>query len=263
MGMENINGGTIPETAGAWIRLPKSGALEQFYGCSDIAIGASDVTTGQVSPNVPVVVPKGDVDDRKWQELVDHDRKWQEHVNQSCPKFHWANVLTKLNEDWPINVVILAFTRFQYIHFRKTVPPHGSHFRDDWTELKTTPPPGDHVFQRTKTIFQNAAQISLKRMKTDTPRHGSHVFNDLLIRKTALPRRPYNIRTNVLTKKTTSTPGGHKKAAPHIGKLRKDIFTTSNPTKGKLKPSGGHVFERTIARVLTRKTAPHPGGHVF
>ncbi|KAH3799741.1 uncharacterized protein LOC127836919 isoform X1 [Dreissena polymorpha] len=46
------------------------GPQEQFYGCSDIAIGASDVTTGQVSPNVPVVVPEGDVDDRKWQDLV-------------------------------------------------------------------------------------------------------------------------------------------------------------------------------------------------
>ncbi|KAH3800335.1 hypothetical protein DPMN_153968 [Dreissena polymorpha] len=45
------------------------GNQEQFYGCSDISIGASGVTTGQVSPNV--VVPKGDIDDRKWQELVD------------------------------------------------------------------------------------------------------------------------------------------------------------------------------------------------
>ncbi|KAH3741407.1 hypothetical protein DPMN_048132 [Dreissena polymorpha] len=71
---------------------------------------------------------------------------------------HETNVLTKFHEDWTKNVTS-----------RKIAPPSGGHFHDDWAKIvtsrvltrflysnigNTAPPPGGHVFQRTRTIFE-------------------------------------------------------------------------------------------------------------
>ncbi|KAH3747508.1 hypothetical protein DPMN_181935 [Dreissena polymorpha] len=60
-----------------------------------------------------------------------------------------TNLLTKFHEDWTINVASRVL--------RKTAPPPGGHFHDDWAKIvtsrvftrNTAPPPGGHVFQRT------------------------------------------------------------------------------------------------------------------
>ncbi|KAH3880352.1 hypothetical protein DPMN_004266 [Dreissena polymorpha] len=48
-----------------------------------------------------------------------------------------TNVLTNLHEDWTINVTSRVLTKFYYSHI-----------------MKTAPPPGGHVFQPSKTIFE-------------------------------------------------------------------------------------------------------------
>ncbi|KAH3807828.1 hypothetical protein DPMN_136176 [Dreissena polymorpha] len=74
-----------------------------------------------------------------------------------------TKVLTKFHENWAKNVTSRVLTCFQYIHIEKNALPTGRHvFSLIWTifelvqeinktnqKLKTAPPTGGHVFQRT------------------------------------------------------------------------------------------------------------------
>ncbi|KAH3845449.1 hypothetical protein DPMN_087730 [Dreissena polymorpha] len=74
-----------------------------------------------------------------------------------------TNVLTKFHENWAKNVTSRVFTCFHYIHKEKNAPPIGGNvFSPIWTissekpikPMKTAPPTGSHVFQRTGTTFE-------------------------------------------------------------------------------------------------------------
>ncbi|KAH3751005.1 hypothetical protein DPMN_185546 [Dreissena polymorpha] len=104
------------------------------------------------------------------------------------PGGHISYILTRFHEHWTKNVTPRVLTSFfNYVNIRKITPPPGGHvflpirtiiklnrciqeanvltkFHEDWTKnvtsrvfrlftSKTAPPPGDHVFQRTGTIF--------------------------------------------------------------------------------------------------------------
>ncbi|WAR15625.1 hypothetical protein MAR_005730 [Mya arenaria] len=58
------------------------GQQEQFYGCSDIAIGKPSVKTGMTSPDVEV--PAGDFDERLW-------RTFNDTCACNCPQVSMAN----------------------------------------------------------------------------------------------------------------------------------------------------------------------------
>ncbi|KAH3846332.1 hypothetical protein DPMN_088632 [Dreissena polymorpha] len=71
-----------------------------------------------------------------------------------------TNLPTEFHEDWTINVASRVLTR-------KTAPPPGGHFHDDWAKMNTSPPPGGHVFQRTGTIFELNQHILHEDVKCD------------------------------------------------------------------------------------------------
>ncbi|KAH3714863.1 hypothetical protein DPMN_057565 [Dreissena polymorpha] len=102
-----------------------------------------------------------------------------------------TNVLTKFHENWAKNVTSRVFACFHYILIEKTAPPTGGlvfftiwtifelflyinktnvliKFHDDWEKnpfllykyKENCPvPPGSHVFQRTRTIFELNSRI--------------------------------------------------------------------------------------------------------
>ncbi|KAH3814901.1 hypothetical protein DPMN_143418 [Dreissena polymorpha] len=49
-----------------------------------------------------------------------------------------AIFLTKFHEDWPMNVANRALTKFHCSHIKKTAPPPGGHFNEDWTIIVTS-----------------------------------------------------------------------------------------------------------------------------
>ncbi|KAH3717210.1 hypothetical protein DPMN_059991 [Dreissena polymorpha] len=146
--------------------------------------------------------------------------------------FIGTNVLTKFHEDWPINVANI---------------------------VTTPPPPGGHVFQQTITIFKLTQAI---------------------------------VSTNVQIKKNAPSPCGHfhEHWTTNVTfRVLTRFYNTVKPYKENCPPHGGHVFHSTgtifklvqdiigihvltkfhedwtknvTSRVLTRKTATPPGGHL-
>ncbi|KAH3693991.1 hypothetical protein DPMN_081430 [Dreissena polymorpha] len=57
-----------------------------------------------------------------------------------------TNVVTKFHEDWIIHEASRVLTRIYYSHFIHII-------------IKTAPPPGSHVLQRTATMFKHAQDI--------------------------------------------------------------------------------------------------------
>ncbi|KAH3840354.1 hypothetical protein DPMN_113801 [Dreissena polymorpha] len=53
-------------------------------------------------------------------------------------KIDKTHILTKFYEDWTKNVTSKVFTCFHYIHIKKTAPPPGGDFHDDWAEFVTS-----------------------------------------------------------------------------------------------------------------------------
>ncbi|KAH3848215.1 hypothetical protein DPMN_090574 [Dreissena polymorpha] len=167
------------------------------------------------------------------------------------------NLLTKFHKDWTINVA---------------------------SRVKNAPPPGGHVFKATKTIFDLIQDMIGTNLLTK--------FHE---------DRKINVASRVLTRKNAPPPGGHVfQPTGIIFELVQDIFNEDRTINmapipyiaiyGKMPPLGSHVFQanatifelihdiiktnlltkfhedRTInvaSRVLTRKNAPPPGGHVL
>ncbi|KAH3797549.1 hypothetical protein DPMN_151132 [Dreissena polymorpha] len=88
-----------------------------------------------------------------------------------------TNVLTKLHEDWTINVTSRVLTRFYYSH---------NDIR------KTTPPPDGNVFHPTRTIFELVQDIIWTHVPTKF--HADWTKN---------------VTSRVLTRKTATPPGSH------------------------------------------------------
>ncbi|KAH3881575.1 hypothetical protein DPMN_005501 [Dreissena polymorpha] len=133
---------------------------------------------------------------------------------------------------------------------------------------KTAPPPGSHVFQQTRTIFKLIQDIVRKNVLTKVLTRFYYTPKPYKVNCHA-PWRPYIIGTHVLTKfhedwtknvtfRETATPPGSHVFQPTrtIFELVQDIIKTNVLTK--------FHEDWTInvtCRVLTRKTAPPPGGH--
>ncbi|KAH3837571.1 hypothetical protein DPMN_110965 [Dreissena polymorpha] len=146
---------------------------------------------------------------------------------------------------------------------------------------KNATPPCGHVFKRTSTIFDLSPDIISTNILTKFHRHwttnvtssiitrktgpppGSHVFQQTrtifkLIRDMFHEDWTINVTSRVLKRKTVTTTGGHFfQSTGTIFELV--LLHVFQPT--------GTIFElvQDIIRtnVLTKKTAPPPGGHVF
>ncbi|KAH3803185.1 hypothetical protein DPMN_156886 [Dreissena polymorpha] len=166
-----------------------------------------------------------------------------------------TNYLTKCHEDQTINVASRVLTR-------KNAPPPDiirknllTKFHEDRVlSRKNAPPPGSHVFQPTSMIFELVHDIigmnlNLTKFHEDRtitgkmPRPiGSHISLRPIFspKKNALPLGSHVFQANVT-----------------IFELIQDIIETNLPTE--------FHEDRTLnvaSRVLTRKTAPAPGGHL-
>ncbi|KAH3726211.1 hypothetical protein DPMN_052068 [Dreissena polymorpha] len=185
-----------------------------------------------------------------------------------------TNLLTKFHEDRKINVASRVLTR-------KNAPPPGGHFHEDRTinvdsRVKNAPPLGSHVFQANVTIFKLiqdiietnllnkfhedwtinvASRVFTSHIRKNAPALGSHVFQANV---TIFEVIQDIIKTNLLTK-------FHEDWTINVA-FR--VLTR----KTALLP-GGHVFSSiwtifelakiVTSRVFTRNTALPPGGHVF
>ncbi|KAH3869331.1 hypothetical protein DPMN_032494 [Dreissena polymorpha] len=145
----------------------------------------------------------------------------------------WTNLLTKFHDDRTINVASRVLTR-------KKPCPIGGHFHEDRTinvasRVKNAPALGSHVFQANETILEVIQDIIETNLLTKF--HEDWTIN------------PY----------IAPHPGGHGfKATETIFELVQDFIGTNLLTK--------FNEDRKInvaSRVLIRKNAPPPGGHVF
>ncbi|KAH3775895.1 hypothetical protein DPMN_177305 [Dreissena polymorpha] len=208
-----------------------------------------------------------------------------------------SRVLTRKNapppgshfhEDRTVSVASRVITRFYYSHIRKNAPPLGSHFfqaniiifeliqdiietnrltkfHEDWTinvaSREKGPVPGGHVFKATKIIFELIQDIIGTHLLTKF--HDDRKINvtsRVLTKKIApplwCPYRTINVASRV---KNAPPLGSHViQANVTIFELIQDIIKTNLLT----------IFNQDWAinvasRVLTRKNAPPPGGHVF
>ncbi|KAH3769996.1 hypothetical protein DPMN_171275 [Dreissena polymorpha] len=225
---------------------------------------------------------------------------------KTLPPIIRTNVLTKLHEDWTINVTSRVLTR-------KFAPPTGGHvfqrtgtifklsitiietnvlpkFHEDCTinmtsRVKIASSPGGHIFQQTGTIFK---LVPIIRTNVLTKFH-----EDWNINKTCMPpiwalssgNHSVNGPTDGRTDRRTDGPTDMCKTIYPL------FFEGGHNKTSRVKtapPPGGHVFQRIgiilelirniirtnvltkfhedwtqnkTSRVLTRKTAPSPGGH--
>ncbi|KAH3883641.1 hypothetical protein DPMN_007601 [Dreissena polymorpha] len=199
-----------------------------------------------------------------------------------------TNLLTKFHEDRKINVASRLLTR-------KNNPHPGSHvfkptgiifelfqdiigmnlltkFHEDRTvnvasrvlTRKNAPPPGGHVFKATKTIFQLMQEIIrtnfLIKFHDDQK---INVASRVLTRKNApppwWPYRTINVasRVHIIRKNAPHIDSHVFQANVTIFKLIQDINKTNLLTK--------YHEDWTInvtSRVITKKNAPPPGGHL-
>ncbi|KAH3833934.1 hypothetical protein DPMN_107250 [Dreissena polymorpha] len=183
-----------------------------------------------------------------------------------------TNVRTKFHEDWTKNVTSRAFTCFHYIHIEKTAPPPGGHFHDDWAKIvtsrvfirNTAPPPGGHVFQWTETIFELNQYIIKTNILTKLHEDWAFQCDFYSIIGTNALTKFHEDRT-IMQMLTT-----HARRTAHDGQKLKTVV---NLLTRKTAPApGSHVFRRTgtifrlnqaikATNVLPKKTAPPPGGH--
>ncbi|KAH3791085.1 hypothetical protein DPMN_169296 [Dreissena polymorpha] len=157
-----------------------------------------------------------------------------------------TNILTKFHEHWIKNVTSRVLTRFYYSHITKTAPP-----------------PGSHVFQQTRIIFKLIQDIVRKNVLTKfhedwTINVTSRVLTSHISIGTHVLTEFHEDWTKNVTSRETDTPPGSHVFQPTraIFELVQDIIITNVLTK--------FHEDWTInvtSRVLTRKTAPPPGGH--
>ncbi|KAH3881337.1 hypothetical protein DPMN_005262 [Dreissena polymorpha] len=162
-----------------------------------------------------------------------------------------TTVLTKFHENWAKNVTSRVFTCYHYIHTEKNAPPTGGHvFSPIWTIFK--------LINKTNVLtnfHDDWAKIVTSRVFTrkTAPPPGSHETN-------VLTKFYANRAKNVTSRRKMPRPLAAMFFSPiwTIFKLVRDInktnvFTNFHDDWAKI------VF----SRVLTRKTAPPTGGHVF
>ncbi|KAH3788151.1 hypothetical protein DPMN_166283 [Dreissena polymorpha] len=182
-----------------------------------------------------------------------------------------TNVLTKFHENWAKHVTSRMFKCFHHIHKEKNAPPTGGHvfspiwtifelvrdiyktnvltnFHDDWAKIvtsrvftrKTDPRPSSHVIQLTGTIFE---------------------LNSLIKETNVLTKFHENWAKNV-TSRIEKCPAHWRPCffSPiwTIFELVRDINKTNVLTN-----FHDDWAKIVTSRVFTRKTAPHPGSHVF
>ena len=95
-----------------------------------------------------------------------------------------TNVLIKFHKDWIINVTSRVLTRFHYNHTRKSPPP-----------------PGSHVFQQARTIFELIRDIVRTNLLTKF--HEDWTIN---VTSRVLTRFYYTLKPY---KENCHAPGGH------------------------------------------------------
>ncbi|KAH3749855.1 hypothetical protein DPMN_184370, partial [Dreissena polymorpha] len=161
-------------------------------------------------------------------------------LTRKMPRPWWpyiigANLLTKFHDDRKNNVTSRVLTRFSYSHIGKNAPPSGG-----------------HVFQPTGIIFELVKDIIGMNLLTE-------VHEDRTIQFNVVSRFHEDWTINVASREKCPALGSHVfQANVTIFKLIQDINKTNLLT----------IFHEnwTInvsSRVLTRKNAPPPGGHVF
>ncbi|KAH3854387.1 hypothetical protein DPMN_096928 [Dreissena polymorpha] len=107
---------------------------------------------------------------------------------------------------------------------------------------------GSHVFERTVTIFELSRAIIRTNLRTK-------FHEDWTI----------NVTSRVLTRKTAPSPGGHifQQTEPIFKPNRNSKLSRAIIRKNVLNNSHVDLAINVTAIVLTRKTAPPLGGHVF
>ncbi|KAH3748744.1 hypothetical protein DPMN_183194 [Dreissena polymorpha] len=194
------------------------------------------------------------------------------------------NFLTKFHEDQTVNVASRVLTRFYYSHIRKNAPPLGS-----------------HVFQANIIIFELIQDIIETNLLNKFHEDWTiNVASRVLTMKNAPPLfhddRKINVTSRVLTRKIAPSLcisfelvqdiiGLNLLTKFHEDRTIKMASIVKNAT-----PLCGHVFQANLtifeliqdivktnllttfhqdwtinvaSRVLTRKSAPPPGSHVF
>ncbi|KAH3851301.1 hypothetical protein DPMN_093781 [Dreissena polymorpha] len=143
--------------------------------------------------------------------------------NAPTPNFIGKNLLTKFQDDRSINVASRVLTRFYYSHIEKNAPP-----------------PGGHVFQQNKNIFELIQHIIRTNLLTK-------LLDDWTI----------NVPSRELTRKNALPPGGHVfQPNGTILELVKDMFSKNLLTKFHVNQT---INVATI--VLTRQMLmPHNAG---
>ncbi|KAH3726012.1 hypothetical protein DPMN_051867 [Dreissena polymorpha] len=138
---------------------------------------------------------------------------------------------------------------------RKTAPPPpGGHFHDDWANnvtsgVKTARPPGNHIFQRTGTIFELNSHI--KKTNVLTKFHENWAKN--------VTSRVFTCFHYIHIEQNAPPNGGH------VFSLIWTIFVLVwEINKNKVLTNFHDDWAKIVtSRVFTRKTAPPTGGHVF
>ncbi|KAH3749064.1 hypothetical protein DPMN_183554 [Dreissena polymorpha] len=152
------------------------------------------------------------------------------------------NVLNKFHEDWTINVTSRVLTK-------KTAPPPDIIRTIVLTKVlkrETFPPPGGHIFQRTKTILK----LNLVIIRTNVL---NKFHEDWTI----------NVTPRVLTSKTTPPPVGHVfQRTGSILELSRDIIRTNvltNFHKDWTKNETSRVSKMFYHSHVLKKYAPPTG----
>ncbi|KAH3889947.1 hypothetical protein DPMN_014014 [Dreissena polymorpha] len=158
-------------------------------------------------------------------------------INEQAHELLETNVLTKFHENWAKNVTSRVLTCFHYIHIEKKAPHTGGHvfspiwtifelvreinetnvltnFHDDWAKIvtsrvftrflysqimKTAPPTGGHVFQRTGTTFELNQHITKTNILTNFELDRDFIGTKLLTK--CHEDRKINVASRVFTNK--------------------------------------------------------------
>ncbi|KAH3869534.1 hypothetical protein DPMN_032703 [Dreissena polymorpha] len=164
-----------------------------------------------------------------------------------------TNVLTKFHNNWAKIVTSRVFTGFLYSQIMKTAPPTGS-----------------HVFQRTGTTFKLNQHIIKTNILTNFKLDQGIIGTNLLTKFHEDRTRNVASRPN---NENCPTTGGHVfQRTGNTFELNQHIIKTNILTNFEL----DRVINRTnltkfhedrernmASRVFTRKTAPPTGDHVF
>ncbi|KAH3891505.1 hypothetical protein DPMN_015609 [Dreissena polymorpha] len=177
------------------------------------------------------------------------------------------NLLTKFHQDQTVNVASRVLTRFYYSHIRKNAPPLGSHF-----------------FQANIIIFELIQDIIETNLLTKFHEDWTiNVASRVLTRKNAPPLFNDDRKINVTSRLKIAPPlwwpyiigmnllyEFHEDQTINVASIVKmphplaAMLLKQNIIKTNLLTIFHKDWTISVAsRVLTRKNAPPPGGHVF